>query len=71
LDTLIKKLRDIVKGKRQNQDVVPYTPLTFRSEIEVSFWGRQIEILGDDDTDEESMCYSDFSFEEGSKKMLE
>jgi hypothetical protein len=39
LDTLIKKLRDIVKRKRQTQDVVPYTLLTFRSGTEVSFWG--------------------------------
>jgi hypothetical protein len=71
LETLVKKLRDIIKRKRQTQDVIPCTSLTFRSEIEVSFWRRQIEVLSDDDTNEESTRCSHFSLEEGSEKVSE
>jgi hypothetical protein len=71
LETLVKKLRDIVNRKCQTQDVILSTPLAFRNETEVSFWRRQIEVLDDDDIDEESTCCFHFSLEEGSKKVSE
>ncbi|GLT55309.1 hypothetical protein SLA2020_284440 [Shorea laevis] len=72
LEALVTKLKSILKNKRQTQ-VMTTTPttLTLRNEIEVSFWKRQVEVLGDGDTKEEYSHYSNFSFYEGPEMVSE
>jgi hypothetical protein len=49
----------------QTPNVPIRTPLTCKVEPVILCWERQIEVLGDNDTDSASTCYSNFSLEEG------
>ncbi|GLT53423.1 hypothetical protein SLA2020_266930 [Shorea laevis] len=72
IEALVKKLKEKVKDKHRTQGTVTTpTSLTFRNEIKVSFWKRQAEVLGEEDTKDESVCYSNFSVDEGSKIVAE
>jgi hypothetical protein len=49
----------------QTPDIPLRAPLTCKVEPVILCWERQIEVLGDNDTDSASTCYSNFSLEEG------
>ncbi|GLT54274.1 hypothetical protein SLA2020_274860 [Shorea laevis] len=72
LEALVKKLKNILQNKRRTQ-VIATTPLllTPQNDIEVAFWKRQEEVLGDEDTTEEHSHYSNYSYDEGSKMASE
>jgi hypothetical protein len=65
MDRFIKELKNMLRRKRPNFEVIPYAPSIDEDETKTSRWEEQIRILGDDDTDEGSTHYSNFSFEKG------
>jgi hypothetical protein len=58
-------LKDILSRKRPTFEIIHYASPIGKDERRTLRWEEQIKILGDDDTDEGSTRYSNFSFEEG------
>jgi hypothetical protein len=64
-ERFIKELKNILSRERPTFEAIQYALPNDKDEMRNLRWEEQIKILGDDDTDEDNTCYSNFSFKEG------